>query len=88
MSRALDTCGLGLPGDLVNTPEEDLDLGPLADNGGETATHLPLPSSVVIDAIPAETCRESLPIFPLIDQRAIPRPQGSGCDIGAVEVEP
>jgi hypothetical protein len=83
-----DSCGLGFPSDLINRTEEDLDLGPLADNGGETATHLPLPSSVAIDAIPAETCRESLPIVPLIDQRAIQRPQGSGCDIGAVEVEP
>lgn len=83
-----DSCGLGFPNDFASTPEEDLDLGPLADNGGETATHLPLSSSVVIDAIPAETCRESLPIVPLIDQRAIQRPQGSGCDIGAVELEP
>jgi hypothetical protein len=34
------------------------------------------------DAIPAEECATSY------DQRGTPRPQGAGCDIGAVEIEP
>jgi hypothetical protein len=34
----------------------------------------------VLDAIPAEQC--TLPT----DQRGVARPQGAGCDIGAVEL--
>jgi CSLREA domain-containing protein len=59
-------------------------LGPLADNGGPTSTHLPGPGSPAIDAIPASTpgwCDGTT----RPDQRAVPRPQGVGCDIGAVE---
>lgn len=81
-----NTCRLDLPSDRVDTTQEELGLGPLADNGGETFTHLLLAGSVAIDAIPAAACRESLPIAPLIDQRTVERPQGAGCDIGSVEV--
>jgi hypothetical protein len=38
-----------------------------------------LSGSPVLDAIPAEQC--ALPT----DQRGVARPQGAGCDIGAVE---
>lgn len=56
-----------------------LPLGPLADNGGPTLTHLPLTGNPAIDAIPT-------PCTPNTDQRDAPRPFGTGCDIGAVEV--
>jgi hypothetical protein len=59
-------------------------LGALADNGGPTRTHLPGVGSAAIDAIPAGTiglCDGTLPE----DQRGVARPQGSACDIGAVE---
>jgi hypothetical protein len=56
-------------------------LGPLTDNGGPTLTHLLLPGSPAIDAANAALC-------PPTDQRGVPRPQGPGCDSGAVEREP
>ncbi len=70
-------CGPSLndPTDLY-TP--DAQLGPLADYGGPTQTHLPQPGSPAIDAAPS--CQTSE------DQRGITRPQGSACDIGSVEV--
>jgi hypothetical protein len=64
---------------------DDPRLGPLADNGGATQTHLPLPDSPLIDAAEDADC-------PVLDQRREDRPQdgdGDGsahCDIGAVEV--
>ena len=54
-------------------------LGPLQDNGGATPTHLPGAGSPAIDAL--ADCNAS----PGTDQRSIARPQGFGCDIGAVE---
>jgi predicted outer membrane repeat protein len=54
-------------------------LSPLADNGGYTETHAPLPGSPLIDAISADACNIQT------DQRNISRPVGAGCDIGAVE---
>jgi beta-glucanase (GH16 family) len=56
-------------------------LGPLADNGGPTLTHLPAPGSPVVDAANAALC-------PAADQRGVSRPQGAGCDAGAVERQP
>ncbi|MFK7803783.1 MAG: choice-of-anchor Q domain-containing protein [Anaerolineae bacterium] len=53
-------------------------LGPLADNGGATKTHMPLADSPAIDGAPSLTC-------PKTDQRGEDRAQGNACDIGAVE---
>ncbi|MBN2005513.1 MAG: DUF11 domain-containing protein [Anaerolineae bacterium] len=53
-------------------------LGPLADNGGDTQTLMPLPGSLAIEGGDADTC-------PATDQRGVTRPQGFVCDIGAVE---
>lgn len=74
------SCGfLGL-GDTSNGT--DPALAPLDDNGGTTQTMLPdLATSPLVDAVPAADCTT------VIDQRGVIRPQGSGCDIGAVEVE-
>ena len=54
-------------------------LGALADNGGSTQTMLPGAGSAAIDA---GTCGGA----PVTDQRGVARPQGAGCDIGAVEI--
>lgn len=53
----------------------------LADNGGSTKTVLPIVDSPAINLIPTESC-----LF-AEDQRSEHRPQGLGCDVGAVEVE-
>ena len=59
----------------------DAMLGPLADNGGSTLTHLPLPGSPVIDAGNDEA------ITAQTDQRGWNRFNGT-VDIGAVEFHP
>ncbi len=55
-------------------------LGTLKDNGGPTQTMAPDPNSAVVDAIPSANCSGTT------DQRGATRPQGSGCDIGSVEL--
>jgi len=58
----------------------DPQLGPLANNGGPTLTHLPAPTSLAIDhGITTGTV--------LDDQRLLPRVSGPTGDIGAVEVQ-
>lgn len=62
------------------TGTTDPKLADLAEYGGFTKTHLPLPGSPAIDAVSiAAAC-------PAKDQRGIARPQGTSCDIGSVEV--
>ncbi|MBO9664172.1 choice-of-anchor Q domain-containing protein [Dokdonella sp.] len=59
----------------------DPQLGALADHGGFGRTMLPADDSPAIDAGDTAAC-------PAVDQRGVPRPQGAGCDIGAVEIVP
>ena len=61
-------------------------LGPLQDNGGATQTLAPLPGSPALDVIAAASCidADSAPL--LVDQIGTSRPQGTNCDVGAVEV--
>lgn len=77
-----DTCGLGGVGDVVSVLATQLKLGPLQQNGGATQTHEPGSGSVAIDAIDLADCAVE------DDQRGVARPQGAGCDVGAVEVVP
>jgi hypothetical protein len=56
-------------------------LAPLAANGGPTLTHAIGATSPARDAADLATCLAT-------DQRNVVRPQGSGCDIGAFELEP
>lgn len=72
------SCGPLGPTDTV-IAEADPKLGSLVDNGGSTLTRVPFPGGPLIDAIPLAACPASL------DQRGTTRPQGAGCDIGAVE---
>lgn len=51
-------------------------IGELADNGGPTLTHMIAPFSPAVDN---GDCMFE------VDQRGVERPQGGGCDIGAVE---
>jgi hypothetical protein len=71
------SCGFNAPGDLNNANPQ---LGPLADNGGATATHALLPGSPAIDAV------QSACPPPATDQRGFLRPAGPRCDIGAFEL--
>jgi hypothetical protein len=71
-----NTCGFNQTGD---QEDADADLGPLADNGGFSMTHALSGDSDAIDA--ADGCPQ-----PGVDQRLIPRPQGSACDSGAFEL--
>jgi hypothetical protein len=78
------TCPFNAVGDVEDVP---VLLGPLADNGGPTLTHLPLAGSPVLDRVPIGTsllCNAGTPA----DQRGLPRPSGVGCDSGAVERQP
>ena len=74
-----DTCNFVHASDIINA---DPKLGPLADNGGRTLTHLPQPGSLLINA----GLNSNQPEL-LTDQRGMSRPQGSRYDIGAVEVK-
>ena len=62
-------------GDLFETV-----LDGLADNGGLGATYATLPDSPALNVANEAAC-------PNTDQRGILRPQGSGCEIGAFELE-
>ncbi len=76
--------GLNGEGDLNNTPAQ---LAPLGNYGGPTQTHAlctgagqPVSScGAASPAIDGASCTASF------DQRGVPRPQGSDCDIGAYE---
>jgi hypothetical protein len=57
---------------------QDARLGALADNGGQTLTHLPAADSPLVDL---GECQFGIPT----DQRGVARPQGDYCDTGAVE---
>ncbi len=71
------SCGFAGTGDKSGA---DAKLGPLGEHGGPTPTRLPLAGSPAIDAGDPATC-------PSTDQRGVARPQGGGCDIGAVELQ-
>jgi CSLREA domain-containing protein len=84
LEAAVSSCGFSAgTADVLGQPAG---LGALADNGGDTRTHLPQTGSAVIDSGSDVLCLGS-------DQRGIARPQdgdNSGaaqCDKGAVEVE-
>lgn len=82
-----NTCGFDQTGDQVSVTEEDLNLGPLANNSGPTLTHKPGAGgfgfdSAAIDKIPEAAC------YLDSDQGGQPRPRGPMCDVGSVEVGP
>ncbi len=70
-------------GNIVGTANNKIDakLGPLANNGGPTPTHLLLCGSPALD-------KGSNPDAPATDQRGIARPVNGTVDIGAVEANP
>jgi hypothetical protein len=86
-----NTCGFDQSTDQstnqVNVSADNLKLGELADNGGPTETHALGEGSVAIDVIPEAECVDPEGAALRTDQRGVERPQGSACDVGAVEME-
>jgi hypothetical protein len=72
------SCSLDAASDL--SAAGDLRLGALDWNGGPTLTRAPLPLSPLKNRVPESLCARGA------DQRGVMRPQGSACDIGAVEL--
>ena len=78
------TCGFTQPTDKLSAANPNL--GALGANGGPTPTEMPNTGSPLIDSIPVASCQTGLAAGITTDQRGVTRPQGPGCDIGAVEV--
>lgn len=78
------SCGLTATGDRQDAG--DPGLGALGANGGLAPTQVPQAGSPLLDAIPVAACQTGAASGITDDERDITRPQGSGCDIGAVEV--
>ena len=76
---AAGACSFGGTTDQADLGTAALSLGALA---GAGPVHTPGAGSVLIDAIPAADCAVAT------DQLGTSRPQGSGCDVGAVEIVP
>ena len=66
-----------------NLTNADPKLGPLQNNGGDTATHALLEGSPAINTIPNSV--NGCGTLITTDQRAFTRPQGELCDMGAFE---
>ena len=76
-----NSCGLTAGTSITNT---DPLLGPLADNFGETQSHLPAQNSPLLNQVPngVNGCGTTV----TTDQRAISRTDHLPCDIGSVEL--
>ena len=83
-----DTCGFDQATD--QPAEDQLNLGPLEDNGGPTKTHALLENSAAIDRVPEADCVDGSGEALGVDQRGELRPAGVSetCDVGAFEVQP
>ncbi|MFQ6026024.1 MAG: choice-of-anchor Q domain-containing protein [Dehalococcoidia bacterium] len=77
------SCELSKDDDLS---EVDPLLGSLQSNGGLTLTHGLLEGSPALDQIEPGNCTDEDGNNIVTDQRGVVRPQGPGCDIGALEV--
>lgn len=73
------TCGLTGPDDTTTDDPVVVQLSALGDHGGPTPTLVPWSPNPALD-------HSVLPCPTATDQRGVARPQGGGCDAGAVEV--
>ncbi|MBN1210220.1 MAG: hypothetical protein JXB05_35540 [Myxococcaceae bacterium] len=80
-----DSHGCTIPNSGTFKLDVPANLGPLANNGGPTQTHVPLANSQALNAAfdfpppDADACEG-------FDQRGVQRPGAGACDMGAVEV--
>jgi uncharacterized repeat protein (TIGR01451 family)/CSLREA domain-containing protein len=74
--ESTDTCSFTATSDITDA---DPALGSLKDNGGATWTHALSAGSPAVDAGDPSACPDT-------DQRGVPRPQGTSCDIGSYEL--
>lgn len=79
----IETPGVAVLTGANNLVGLDPSIGPLANNGGPTLTHRPLPGSPVIDA-----GNPAIPSPPATDQRGFARIFGAAVDLGSVEARP
>jgi CSLREA domain-containing protein len=79
-----DLAGATITGTTTNNSTGDAQLGPLANNGGPTMTHLPADASPVVNAIPDGT--NDCGTVVKTDQRGIERPSSGACEKGSVEI--
>ncbi|HUY99147.1 MAG TPA: choice-of-anchor Q domain-containing protein, partial [Thermomicrobiaceae bacterium] len=79
-------CAFSATGSQSNVTAAQLNLQPLADNGGPTPTIALGPGSIAINAIPLSS--GACAVGATTDQRGVSRPQGTGCDVGAYELSP
>ena len=63
------------------------ELGRFGDNGGPNDTLAPAIGSPVLGQIPQGATGNGITLCSGADQRGVPRPQSTACDIGAVEAE-
>ncbi len=82
--------GSSLAGCLPQQPSDNIafdniNIGPLADNGGPTKTHALLAGSNAIENGNPATPGSGDPACEATDQRGIVRPKGARCDSGALE---
>src|SRR5690606_3395871 len=78
-----DLAGTTVTGTTANNSTGPPMLGPLADNGGTSETHLPQAGSPLINAIPSGTTDCGTAV--VTDQRGFPRPGDGACEKGSVE---
>lgn len=74
-----DSCGFDPLANQVDVHANTLGLGALADHGGPTRTYEPAADGAAEGSADGSRCLA-------VDQRGYPRPIGSGCDVGAVEI--
>lgn len=77
--------GCAAPFTCTNVSQADPQLGPLQDNGGATMSMLPAAGSPAIDFAGNTGPCGAAASYTDADQRGVARPQGTLCDIGAVE---
>ncbi len=79
------SCGIKTSTDITNKTDPGLGALGLHDSGVRPV-QLPATGSPLLDAIPQANCKDDGAAKITTDERGVARPQGTACDIGAVEL--